>query len=87
MKAIQVYQGEVFNSKQIFNEILSVPVEGCTVQEMRQLMKIMDAVDKAEDKIELEDNQFEKLKVLFKDRKFRFVHKDLIAIEDTLGGS
>lgn len=86
MKIVSVYQGEVFNSKQVFTEVLSVPVNGCTVQQMRKLMTILDAVEKATDKIELEDSQFDLLKLMFKDQKFRFVHKDLMAIEDTLNG-
>lgn len=86
MKTVILYTGDTFNSKQVFTEILSMPANGCSIGDMRKRMKVLDRVEAATFEIELEDADFELLKSSFNGNQFRYVHKDLIAIADTLDG-
>lgn len=84
MKIVKFHKGEAFNSKQSFTEVLSLPAQGCSVADMRRRMKVLDKLETAVDEVELEDAEFELLKQIYHGTQFRVVHKDLLAIADTL---
>ena len=84
-KTIKLIEGEMFSSKRVLVEVLSLPPQGCSIAEMRKRMRVMDAIDAAQgDMMTLEDADYELLKRVFESNQFRLVHKDLLAIADTL---
>lgn len=84
MKTIELYTGEQFNSKTVFTELLTVPVEGCTVTDMRKYFKMMDKLEVATDTVQFEDVEYSAMWDIFDKTKFRFTHKDLVEIGDRL---
>jgi hypothetical protein len=86
MKTVKLYEGETFKSKQVFFEVLSLPVQGANIQEMRKRIKILDKIDAADGVLELEDAEYEVLKAAITSNTFRLVHKDIVTIADTLDG-
>jgi nicotinamide riboside kinase len=84
-KTVKLITGGTYNSKSVLVEVLSLPVQGCNIADMRKRMRVMDAIEKAEgDDVTLEDADYELLKGVFHANQFRLVHKDLLAIADTL---
>ncbi len=84
-KTIRLIEGGTFTSKRVLLEALSLPPQGCNIAEMRKRMRVMDALEAAQgDELTLEDADYELLKNVFHANQFRLVHKDLLAIADTL---
>jgi len=84
-RTIKLIEGEMFSSKRVLVEVLSLPPQGCNIAEMRRRMRVMDAIEAAQgDEMTLEDADYELLKNVFHANQFRLVHKDLLAIADTL---
>lgn len=84
-KTIKLIEGEMFNSKRVLIEVLSLPPQGCNIYEMKKRMRVMDAIETAEGgEVTLEDADYQLLKTVFETNQFRLVHKDLLAIADTL---
>jgi len=84
-KTIRLIEGGTFTSKRVLVEVLSLPPQGCNIADMRKRMRVMDAIEAAEgDEVTLEDADCELLKGVFHANQFRLVHKDLLAIADTL---
>jgi hypothetical protein len=84
-KTIKLIEGEMFNSKRVLIEVLSLPPQGCNITEMRKRMRVMDAIEAAQgDELTLEDADYDLLKGVFHANQFRLVHKDLLAIAGTL---
>jgi hypothetical protein len=91
MKAIKLLKGEMFSSKQVLTEVMAVPVNGCNIADMRRRMRVMDAIEAASfdessggGELTLEDADYELLKSAFHQNQFRLVHRDLLAIADSL---
>lgn len=84
-KTIKLHEGETFASKRVFVEVLSLPPQGCNFNDMRRRMKVMDAIEACTgDELILEDADFELLKGAFNAFPFRLVHKDIVAVGETL---
>ena len=90
-KTIKLIEGEMFSSKRVLIEVLSLPPMGCNIADMRKRMRVMDAIEAAPfdagsgvGELRLEDADYELLKSVFHSNQFRLVHKDLLAIADTL---
>lgn len=82
-KTIELHAGEMFTSKRVFVDVLSLPPQGCNIGDMRRRMKVMDAVEAATDgELTLEDAEYEVLKSAYHSFPFRVAHRDLIAIAD-----
>ncbi len=84
-RTIKLIEGEMFSSKRVLIEVLSLPPQGCNLAEMRKRIRVIDAIEAAQgDEMTLEDADYELLKNVFHANQFRLVHKDLLAIADTL---
>jgi hypothetical protein len=90
-KTIKLIEGEIFSSKRVLIEVLSLPPQGCNIADMRKRMRVMDAIEAAPfDKssgvgeLTLEDADYDLLRGVFHANQFRLVHKDLLAIADSL---
>ena len=83
-KTIKLHNGETFTSKRLLVEVLSLPPQGCNFNDMRRRMKVMDAIEAADGELALEDADFELLKGCFNSFPFRLVHKDIMAVGETL---
>jgi hypothetical protein len=84
-KTIKLIEGETFSSKRVLVEVMSLPPQGCNIAEMRKRMRVMDAIEAAQgDEVTLEDADYDLLKGVFNTNQFRLVHKELLAIADTL---
>ena len=81
-KTIKFHDGETFSSKRTLVEVLSLPPQGCNINDMRKRMKVMDAIEAADGEVVLEDADFDLLKGCFNSFPFRLVHKDIVAIGD-----
>jgi len=84
-KTIKLVEGDMFTAKRVLIEVLSLPPQGCTIADMRKRMRVMDAIEAAEGgEVTLEDADYELVKAVYHANQFRLVHKDLLAIADTL---
>jgi hypothetical protein len=84
-RSIKLIEGEMFSSKRVFVEVLSLPAGGCNIADMRKRMRVMDAIEAADgDEATLEDADYELLKSVFHGNQFRLAHRDLLTIADTL---
>lgn len=84
-RTIKLIEGEMFSSQRVLVEVLSLPPQGCNIAEMRRRIRVMDAIEAAQgDEMTLEDADYDLLKGVFHANQFRLVHKDLLAIADTL---
>jgi hypothetical protein len=84
-KIIKLIEGETFSSKRVLVEVMSLPPMGCNIADMRKRMRVMDAIEAAQgDEVTLEDADYDLLKGVFHANQFRLVHKELLAIADTL---
>jgi hypothetical protein len=84
-KTIKLIEGETFNSRRVLIEVMSLPPMGCNIADMRKRMRVMDAIEAAQgDEVTLEDADYDLLKGVFHSNQFRLVHKELLAIADTL---
>jgi hypothetical protein len=84
-KTIKLIEGETFSSKRVLVEVMSLPPMGCNIADMRKRMRVMDAIEAAQgDEVTLEDADYDLLKGVFHSNQFRLVHKELLAIADTL---
>jgi hypothetical protein len=84
-KTIKLIAGEMFSSKRVLVEVMSLPPMGCNIADMRKRMRVMDAIEAAQgDEVTLEDADYDLLKGVFHSNQFRLVHKELLAIADTL---
>jgi hypothetical protein len=84
-RAVKLIEGEMFSSKHVLIEVLSLPPQGCNIGEMRKRIRLIDAIEAAQGgEMTLEDADYELLKAVFHGNQFRLVHKDLLAIADTL---
>lgn len=84
-RTIKLIEGEMFSSKRVLVEVLSLPPQGCNIADMRKRMRVMDAIEATQgDEVTLEDADYELLKSVFHANQFRLAHKDLLAIADTL---
>lgn len=87
-KTIQLHAGEMFTSKRVFVDVLSLPPQGCNIADMRRRMKVMDAVEAATgDELTLEDADYDMLKGAYHAFPFRVAHKDLVAVADKFDGA
>jgi hypothetical protein len=90
-KTIKLIEGETFSSKRVLVEVMSLPPMGCNIADMRKRMRVMDAIEAAPfdessggGEVTLEDADYDLLKGAFNSNQFRMVHKELVAIADTL---
>ncbi len=84
-RTVKLIEGEMFSSKRVLIEVLSLPPQGCTIADMRKRMRVMDLIEAAEGgEVTLEDADYELIKAVYHANQFRLVHKDLLAIADTL---
>ena len=60
------------------------PRQGLTVEDIRKAVRILDALDKAKGKLELEDADYEVLKTKVENYKFGFAHKNLLTFIDDI---
>jgi len=72
------YKGEL----QIIFRSPSDPSKGATVEEMRRSIRILDALEKSTDVLELEDADFDYLKSRVPNAKFAFVHPAIVQFVD-----
>jgi hypothetical protein len=84
-KTIKLIQGETFSSKQAFIDVVRLPPQGCDLVEMKKRWRVLEALEAAgDDEVTLEDADYELLKSAYNSNRFPVVHKDLLAIADTL---
>ena len=84
-RTVKLIEGEMFSSQRVLVEVLSLPPQGCNIAEMRKRIRVMDAIEAARgDEMTLEDADYELLRQVFHANQFRLVHRDLLAIADTL---
>jgi hypothetical protein len=85
MKTIQLIEGETYKSRQVLADVVRLTPQGVDIEDMRRRLKVLDAIEAAQgDDLTLEDAQFDLLKTCFITFRFGIVHKELIAIADTL---
>ena len=60
------------------------PQQGLTVEDVRKAVRVLDALDKSKDKLELEDADYEVLKTKLDAFKFGFAHKNIITFVDDI---
>lgn len=90
MKSIKLEESEEtheghqlkFSDKKLLAEIINRPVEGISVAEMRERIKLLDKIEAAEETLELEDSEFDKMKSLVEGFKFGIVSKHVLALCD-----
>lgn len=84
-RTVKLIEGEMFSSQRVLVEVLSLPPQGCNIAEMRKRIRVMDAIEAARgNEMTLEDADYELLRQVFYANQFRLVHRDLVAIADTL---
>ncbi len=58
-----------------------------TIGEMRQRIRILDALDKSTDTLTLEDADYDRLVALFDVFPFGMAHRDIVALADAIAGA
>lgn len=78
----ETHQGQKikFDDKKNLTEIVNTPVEGITVEQMRQRIKLLDKIESSESDLSLEDAEFEQLKSIIEKYKFGIVSKHLLSL-------
>jgi len=69
-----------FNDKSLIKEVVNTPIEGINIAQMRQRINLLDKLEKAGDKLELEDADFDAIKGLIENYKFGIVSRHVLAL-------
>lgn len=85
MKTITLKKTNEFNYKTNLLGILkSAPAKGYSVDDVRLAVKAIDALEKAKDKVEFEDNVYEFVKKSINEAKFITASKELVEFIDDI---
>lgn len=60
------------------------PQQGLTVEEIRKSVRVLEALDKAKGKLELEDADYDVLKTKVENFRFGLAHKDILTFIDDI---
>lgn len=89
MKTIELVDFEKFSTRAVLRQIIegvSPNSGGLSVSDMRRRIKLLDKVEAADKKLELEDADHNYLVQLLQGFPFGVVHPDLVAIADAIEG-
>lgn len=86
MKTIQLRDDEKLKTRDVLRVVLEKPggQTGIGVDEMRRRIRILDKLEKASEKLELEDADYELIKNLYDGFQFAVVDRTLVQISDDL---
>ena len=76
-----------FNYSELIRAIIQSPTnpqQGLTVEDVRKAVRVLDALDIAKDKLELEDADYEVLKTKVENFKFGIAHKNIVTFIDDI---
>ncbi len=71
-----------FHDKSLIKEVVNTPVDGINIAQMRQRISLLDKLEKATDKLELEDADFDAIKSLIEKYQFGIVSRHVLALCD-----
>lgn len=85
MKSIEMRDGEKFKAHDVLGTIINqAGPGGIGVADMRQRIRLLDAVAAATETLLLEDADYDRLKGLVEQFNFGLIHKDLLAVADAV---
>lgn len=84
MKAVELKEFGQFKVKDVITTMVGAPAAGNKAAEMRQRVRILDAVEGAKDLLVLEDADYSLLKDITENFPFAIANKDLLAVLDTI---
>ena len=83
MRNIPLRAGGTHPSKAVLLQVVSLSPEGrIGIDEMRRRCRILDALEKADDRLLLEDADHEVLKKAVESFPFQIAHRDILAVID-----
>lgn len=81
MKTIRLVDSGAYKAKDVLRQVLGLPgAGGINVEQMRQRVNLLNALEGAEDMLTLEDAPFEMLKNTIETFPFGAAHPDLLAV-------
>jgi hypothetical protein len=83
MKTIPLRAGGAHPSKAVLTQVVSLsPEKAIGIDEMRRRCRILDALEKADDRLLLEDADHEILRKAIESFPFQIAHRDILAVVD-----
>lgn len=83
MKIITLRAGGAHPSKPVLMQVVSLsPAASIGIDEMRRRCRILDALEKADDRLLLEDADHEILRKAIESFPFQIAHRDILAVVD-----
>lgn len=73
---------DVKNYAGLLRACVSVPQQGIDLDIMRKRLRVLDALEKAEDTIEVEDVDLKTIQDCVRGMKWNVVHRDIMAFAD-----
>jgi hypothetical protein len=88
MKAVTLRAGTAHPSKAVLLQVVSLAPEGrIGIDEMRRRCRILDALEKADDRLLIEDADHEVLQRAIENFPFQIAHRDLLTVIDDVIGA
>lgn len=82
----QIEFSDVQNYAGLIRVCVSVPGQGIDLDAMRKRLRVLDALEKAGDTIEIEDADLKTVQECVKQMKWSVVHRDIVEFGDYIGG-
>ena len=88
MKTIELKKRSKADDRELLKQVVTMhTVNGCTVGQMRTLVKIADKLDAANGTLTLEDTEYETLVRYFDGFQFAMAHQDIVDLADAIKGA
>lgn len=85
MKTIELKKRSKADDRELLKQVVTMhTVNGCTVGQMRTLVKIADKLDVASGTLTLEDTEYETLVRYFDAFQFAVAHQDIVDLSDAI---
>lgn len=86
MKTIRLRDDIAQKSRDVIRQVVTLADQrtGVNIDQMRRRMKVLDALDKANGELRLEDADWEVLKAVYETFPFGMVNKDVLTIADDI---
>ena len=80
MKTVKLVDSGNFKAKAVIGQVLGLAPQGVDLDQMRQRIKVLDALEKADEELTLEDASYVVLSTALNAFPFQIVNKDLLAV-------